>query len=131
MRHHTIRVLAPVCILLSLIIGFGAYTVSRLDKSAKDLGSHIDQIEAGIRSEHWEDTVRELDYVQEHWEKIGKAWATLLDHIEIDNIDDTLTRLSGHIEARDKSMALAESGALKQFILHIPKKESFRMENLF
>jgi len=124
------KVMLWISITSVLMIAFGIYTNHYLAASSQKLESHMMQLEYKTRSEDWKDAGENLAVAKKEWEKTKKVWSMLIDHFEIDNIDATLSRVSMYIESKDKSSALAEVSVLRQYVRHIPRKESFILENI-
>lgn len=118
-------------ILFLSIMCAGIYSISTLKSTASKLEDQIIRVEETAKTENWEAATNILSDTKLDWEKSEKSWAILLDHIEIDNIETSITRVEKFIETKNKSMALAEVATLKQYIKHIPEKESFNLKNIF
>ena len=127
----TIKTLALPAILLILVIGTSMFTLSILSKNALDLEQQINEIESYTVNKDWSSAEESLSIIEENWNKVEKTWAVLLDHMEIDNIDISLIKMAEYIKTKDSALALAEISALKQYVKHIPEKESFNLKNLF
>ncbi|MFZ5987632.1 MAG: DUF4363 family protein [Bacillota bacterium] len=128
---HTVKVLASLTILLALIIGSSFITNRTLHSTAQRLEDQINKIESSTINGDWNSAQKNLASIEEEWPRVEKTWTVLLDHIEIDNIDTALLRMSKYVETKNSSMALAEIAALRQFIKHIPEKESLSLKNIF
>lgn len=128
---NTIKTLALPAILLILVIGTSMFTLSILSKNALDLEQQINEIESYTVNKDWSSAEESLSIIEENWNKVEKTWAVLLDHMEIDNIDISLIKMAEYIKTKDSALALAEISALKQYVKHIPEKESFNLKNLF
>jgi hypothetical protein len=87
-------------------------------------------LEDYIISQNWEEAEKTLEKFHKNWDKISRTWAMLVDHYEIDNIELELSQLSSFINSKDKSLSLSRLSALKTLVKHIPKKESFILENI-
>jgi len=128
MRHA--KIIIPIVILFLLVIGSSIFATSTLTSSSKNLERQVSQIEDSAKDGSWDKAKESLASVENDWSKTEKVWTVLLDHIEIDNIDTTISRLSMFIEAKDKSLTLGEAAALKQYVKHIPEKDSFKLKNI-
>lgn len=128
---HSAKVIISIVVLLAVIFAFSAYASNLLATTSQDLESHVAKIEEHIKAEDWEKIDTPLESVEKQWKKTSRTWAILIDHFEIDNIDAALSRMSMFIEAKDRGPALAEAGILRQYIRHIPEKESMRLINIF
>lgn len=127
---HTIKIVISLILLILAIIIASIYSQTYLSRTSMKLEQNISKIEQGIRSDSWENVGSILEQTSEQWLKNKKAWAALIDHAEIDNIDETLSRMKEFIYAREASSALAEASALKLYFRHIPSKEVLSLENV-
>jgi len=125
-----LRIVVTLLVILAMVIGAGVWMVQALDKTADDLVKRIDQIEAQVRQEKWDEAERTLAGVRSRWAEMKRWWAVFLDHQEIDNIDFTLVRIGEYLWAEDEELALGEAAALKEMVRHIPEKEAVTLENI-
>lgn len=128
---HTAKILASLVILCTVIFGAATFTARVLSNDAERLESYINKVEQSAKNGDWAAAENSLSSIEEEWPKVEKTWTVLLDHIEIDNIDTSLLRMSKYVETRNVSMALAEITALRQYIKHIPEKETLTLKNIF
>lgn len=126
----TLKVFSSLIILLALIIGTGIYSSRTLASSSQRLEKHISQIEENAANGSWNKAKENLSYFEEEWSKTEKTWAILLDHVEMDNIDESVSKVAKFIETKDTSLTLGEVSTLKQYVKHIPEKESFNIKNI-
>ncbi len=119
-----------VIILLVIIILSGSLTLYYLNKSAEKLQSTVMEVSDSVSKKQWTSADEELRDFEDDWEKTKYFWAMLVDHFEIDNIDDAFNKSKKYVETQDESSALAELESLRHYILHIPRKEGFTMENV-
>lgn len=124
------NVTLAIVIVLAIIIG-GLFVSSSLNRTSARLETHILQMESRMRSNDWDAATESLVILKNDWDSVKGNWAMLIDHVEIDNIETTLSRLTEYISSHQSSMALAEASVLRQFVKHIPGKESFLLENIF
>lgn len=127
---HSFKVITSIFLLLAIIIGTGIFSTRILASTSDKLQQQIAEVENSIASENWEKAEESIKNVEINWKKTEKTWAILLDHFEIDQIDNTLSRLTKYIETQDKPLALAEAEAMKKYVEHIPEKETLRMKNV-
>lgn len=128
---HSMKIIISIAILLAVLIFSGVFTVNMLYKDAGIIESQINDIEELVKNEDWPRVKELLNQMEEKWSGTEKSWTMLVDHMEIDYIDISLTRLKSYIEAEDKTLALGEVGVLRQYVRHIPEKESFKLKNVF
>lgn len=128
-NSNTKIIILVACILLIIIIS-GALTLYYLNLTADKLEYDVKTACESVSKNQWEDAENQLNTFEHNWEKTKIGWAILLDHFEIDNIDNSFSKSRKYIESKDFSSALAELEALRQYILHIPQKEGFSIENI-
>lgn len=127
---HTFKILSTVTVLTAIVIGFCLYTLNTLESTSEILDDHINKIQSSLEVKDWDKAAEEMSKFEEKWSSTNITWAMLLDHLEIDNIDTSFTRLSKFIEARNLPLAMGEAAVLKQYVQHIPEKEGLRWQNI-
>lgn len=125
------RTIIVVAILLIVIILSGTLTLYYLGRSAGTLELSVDSAIQSVTDKQWTSAEKQLEEFNKNWDKTKYYWAMLVDHFEIDNIDDSFTKTQKYVESKDYSSSLAELEALKYYIMHIPEKEGFTLENIF
>lgn len=128
---HTAKILISIIIITALIIGASIFANRILINDAQSLEDKISHVQSSTEKEDWSTAETGLTSILDEWPKVESKWAVLLDHAEIDNIEDALIKVNEYIKAKDSSSALAELASLKNFINHIPKKEAFSLKNIF
>jgi len=128
-NSNTKVIILVACILIIIILA-GSLTLYYLDLSANKLEHSVKAACISVGDNQWDSAKKQLDAFENTWKKTKFGWAILLDHFEIDNIDNSFTKSKKYVESKDYSSALAELEALRQYILHIPQKESFSLENI-
>lgn len=128
-NSNTKAIILVVCLLLTIIIS-GSLTLYYFNLTASRLEYNVKAACDAVNDNQWDYAKNQLNAFEISWKKTKFGWAILLDHFEIDNIDNSFTKSKKYIESEDHSSALAELEALRNYILHIPKKESFSLENI-
>jgi len=122
-------IILVISILLIITIS-GILTLTYFNKTADKLEKTVISASEAIKANKWDHAASQLKSFEQSWEKTKFGWAILLDHFEIDNIDNSFTKSKKFVEAGDFSASLAELEALREYILHIPQKEKFTIENI-
>lgn len=128
---HTHKVIIALVLLAVAIGATSVYSFYVLRITSSKLEKEISAIEKSLQNNNWVSAGKNLEKMQKSWSKAKKAWTVMLDHSEIDNIDITLSRLSSYVKTKDLTLSLAETASLKQYIKHIPEKESTNISNIF
>ncbi len=129
MNSNTKTIIVIICLVLVIIIS-GLLSLYYLNISAGRLEKSVGSAGLSVSNEQWDEAGKQLKDFEQLWDKTKFGWAIMLDHFEIDNIDNSFTEAKKYVESRDYPSALAELEALRHYILHIPKRESFSLENI-
>ncbi|MDP4094120.1 MAG: DUF4363 family protein [Bacillota bacterium] len=127
---HTLKTISAVVLIIGIIVAAGIISNNAFSSVSDKLDTHITKIDEAATKENWSTAEESLNKMQVDWSKNEKFWAILVDHMEIDNIESTMSRLSKFIKSRDKSLTLGESALLHLYVKHIPQKESFNISNI-
>jgi hypothetical protein len=127
---HTAKILIFIAAIIALIFGSSIFTNHLLSTHAQSLEEKILKVEAHTREQKWEAAQTELAAIEKEWPKVENTWTILLDHSEIDNIDESLSKVSEYIKAKSAPLALAELATLKRYVKHIPEKEALSIKNV-
>lgn len=65
------------------------------------------------------------------WERYKKKWAMLIEHQEIDNIDEQIAKIRELLEQTNKDLLLSELSTLKFYIKHVEDMSLLKIENIF
>lgn len=128
---HTIKITISVFLILSLIVAGSIISSRTLENTSEKLQKHIVKVEEGATSGNWNMAKTNLDNIEKDWSKAEGVWTVLIDHTEIDNIENSLARMEKYINTEDRSLALGELSNLRQYVKHIPEKETFNIKNIF
>lgn len=128
-RDFLIPISLILASLLILLSGWGIYLL--LDKDSKNLLEPVQQILVSVENNSWEKTDEYLKKTNEIWERINTYWPLLINHKEMDQIEESINRLKSYLKQKDKTQSLAELYNLIYFIKHIPQKEAFNLQNIF
>lgn len=126
----TTKIIISIFLLIATIIGTEVFVNRTLKTTSVRLEEHISELENKTHSGNWHDAEIAMQSIEEDWKDIELLWSMLIDHFEIDNIDTALSKLSIYVKSKETSLALAEASTLKKYVLHIPQKESFSVENI-
>lgn len=130
MNKHIVKVSVALAVILIGIFLWGYYCNRILTETSKDIDTTAASLEKLIKDEKWTEADQLLTQMQDKWSKTEPKWAILIDHFEIDNIDNSMTRMSKYIEVKSSDDSLAELGALRKYVQHIPLKNALSIKNL-
>ncbi len=124
------KTIISIFLLTATIIGIEIYVNRTLKTTSARLEEHISELENKTRSGNWHDAEIAMQQIEKDWDEVESSWAILIDHFEIDNIDTAISKLSVYVKSKETSLALAEASTLKNYVRHIPQKESFSVANI-
>ncbi len=128
---HTAKIIISILIILSFILSASIIGANSLRATSDKLEGHIAEIEESTLSGNWDKAKENVDSIEKTWSKAEGTWTILLDHAEIDNIDNSLSRMKKYIDSQDRTLALGELANLHQYVKHIPQMESLNLRNIF
>lgn len=113
------------------IIIFAIFIQGYLEKSSEKLVNKIDELMSLVDIDKVSESIEIRDELQQNWDKTKYKWAALIDHEEIDNIEETMHRVEMLIgDPEEKIELLSELNKLGFYLEHIPERESFSLENI-
>jgi len=130
MNKHIFKVVIALSLIIILIFSWGYYCSKLLKTTSSGLDATAASLEDLVKSNKWEEADKKLSDIQKSWDKTEPKWAIMIDHFEIDNIDNSMVRMSKFVEEKSPDDALAELGALRKFIQHIPLKNALTIKNV-
>lgn len=126
MNRIVVSVLALILVIIISTIG-----VLSLNSSCKNLAENLDEVKQAAIDRDREKSIELTQKVTEIWEKEEKKVSLLVDHREIDEIEQTIKSLS--VYARQDNMEKLEekSSIAAERVRHIRDKEKLSPENIF
>ncbi len=128
-KIHLVPIALALLLAVFLLAGWGNYAL--LKKDAETLSDTAKKIQVSVQTGNWEEAEGHLTKTLKTWEKSKKYWPMLVNHREMDQIDEIINRLKSYLENQDSSMSMAELYNLIFYIKHIPEKESLNLRNIF
>ena len=125
------RVVPYVVVLFLLLTVFGVYNVYYLNKSSVIMDDVLSRLEKAVKMENWSEAEEILKVLENKWVKNKTYWSILINHNEVDNIEQSIERIKQYIRLQDLLEASAETAGLRRYFLHIPENERLTIENIF
>lgn len=126
-----VRLVAIMAVALVIFLGIGIYSEIWLSKTAQEISLEVASLEETIKNRKWDEAARLVENIHKKWSRIEDRWDIIVDHREMDEIDLALTRAIKFIETESFDLALAEVAVIQHMVLHIARKESIRVLNIF
>ncbi len=116
---------------LVLTIILGVFIQNILHKDADKMSQELYKLNEAVNNNNWKAASDQMNKINSVWKPIRPKWQALIDHMEVDRIDESFKRIRSLIAAEDYTECLAEIAVLKQTFLHIPEKEKVILSNIF
>lgn len=114
-----------------IIIVFAIFIQNYLQISSNKLVKKIEDLQILMDNDEIDEGLIIREELKDEWGETKKKWATLIDHNELDNIEETLRRIEVLIgKEEEKAELLSELNKVKFYLEHIPEREGFALENL-
>lgn len=121
----------PIIIILIigiLVTGYGS--LYYLSTSSQELLKLVEKIDEPLESDDWTKAEKATKDFLTHWEKQKDIWLLIIDHKEIDQIEEGISKLKAYIQAKEKGLAKGELVSIKHLVHHIPLKEALNLKNV-
>ncbi|HHY13314.1 MAG TPA: DUF4363 family protein, partial [Thermoanaerobacterales bacterium] len=92
------RVVPYVLILFILLTGYGVYNVYYLTKTSTVMDEILKELENVVIKEDWDMAEDQLNKFIKKWGENKTYWSVLINHSEIDNIEQSIERLKRYIK---------------------------------
>ncbi|MBE5812907.1 MAG: DUF4363 family protein [Clostridiales bacterium] len=116
---------------LIVVVILSIFIQKYLEKSSEILVEKIDELMEAVEDDKINESVGIREKIQEKWDDTQNKWAALIDHEEIDNIEETMHRIEMLIgDPEEKVELLSELNRLSFYLKHIPEREAFSIENI-
>ena len=123
--------------LLISIIGFiiliviSIFLQYYLEKSSDKLLIELNNLRVLVNENKIYESVMINEKLNQKWEETKSKWSALIDHQELDNIEEVMHRIEILIgEDEEKAELLSELNKLKFYFEHVPVREKFAIENI-
>jgi ABC-type transport system involved in cytochrome bd biosynthesis fused ATPase/permease subunit len=120
-----------IMLLLIVVLSFSAYMYKLTNDLSQDLSASLEQLKQAVEEGEWEKAAKDLQQLNRSWKKADAWWTPLMDHRELDNLDQTITRVSSFIQQRKQEEAFVEISVSRRLVEKIRERESLSMRNIF
>ncbi len=116
---------------LVVIIALGMFCQNILQNDADKLSLQLERLESNVGDKDWEKAESHVKQIDRTWKPTRFVWQILIDHAEVDRIDESLVRAKKYVSLKEQTDSLIEISVLRQMFLHLPEKEKPNIENIF
>jgi hypothetical protein len=116
---------------LVVFIVLTIFVQNNIQTSANRLDQEIKRIEKQLSIDSWQAAHEQLSRLASSWQRIKPFWSVLLNHREIDSIDQALVKTKKALLSKDLPATQIELGSLRHFLKHVPEREALNLVNVF
>lgn len=125
------RILLSMMAALGIFIGLSIWNQNVLKDTSQELTKQLEKTKIFVAEENWNAARQEFDAEKRIWSRHKKLWLILLDHDQVDDIDNSLFRIDEMIRIKERVQCLSDIAELKFYITDIADKEYLALSNIF
>ncbi|MDR3270116.1 MAG: DUF4363 family protein [Peptococcaceae bacterium] len=84
-----------------------------------------------LRLRQWEQLQQELQSLHIYWESRRNKMAVLLDHQDVNTLEDILLRLESYADSQADTLAFSEMASLRSMLKNMRERETISLYNIF
>jgi polyisoprenoid-binding protein YceI len=115
---------------LSLFLFLVSAAQRHLKQDAYALYTHLEAVHAAAEQKDWSLAQTAMESAQDQWQPSKERWKAIMDHMEVDRIEMSFTRVKAWITLEQQKDCLNELAALMQMLRHVPEKERLTLSNI-
>lgn len=122
-----------ICIVIIIvIIAFDVFIQNYIKDSSEEITSKLNTIREQVIAIETEkiDEINTKE-LRESWENRYKKLASVIEHDELEKVENSLTAIYSALESKEQSEAIVEVDKSIFILRHIKDKYRFRIENVF
>ncbi len=120
-----------IILLLAVILTFSMYMYHLTSEISEDLFSNLEELKKKVEEEQWSETALCLEDLSKNWNRADSWWTPLMDHRELDLLDQTIVRIEGLVRQYRREDALVEIKVAGRLIERVLERESVSIKNIF
>lgn len=121
--------IASIIIAVILVSG-SLFFVSSIERFSEKLSVDIEEMVSALEAEDYGAAGRLVENMEEYVDREKLNLAAILDHTQLDKIENDIAELKGFVECRVKHDAIAKCRVLDVQIRHMPKNHKVKIENI-
>lgn len=114
-----------------ILICAGIWEINYLNDSSQYVLSDVSYSKNAINNNNFALAKGHIKDIEETWNDIKPVWTMFVDHLEIDNVEESLLKYKVYIESENKEESLHYAEELDRAFRHIVEKQSVKTENVF
>lgn len=117
-------------ITVAILITFGCLEMSYLEKTSSYISSDLTYVRNGIINSDFELANNHMKQVEKTWNDMKQMWEMLIDHVEIDQIEDAMESFKVYVSNEEKAEAFVQYEILVRTFNHILESKRIMIENI-
>ncbi len=89
------------------------------------------QLQQIVEQEDWEKAEKEAEQLKDLWGRADASWTPIMDHRQVDRVDESFTRVFRLVELRIKDDLLLEITVARRQLLRLKDTEVPNLRNVF
>ncbi len=121
-----------VCAMLifCIVITGSVIYLKILGRDMEEICQCISELEDYAKKEDWNQCKDSAHELKSRWDGTKKWLMAVIDHREIDLIQEAICEVTGYCDAKDKDEILVKTGVLEMLFRHIPENEEVSLINI-
>ncbi len=96
-----------------------------------ELQSNMARVREAVEEEDWEKARQESDQLEELWARADATWTPVMDHRQVDRLDESLTRVFQLVRQREQKEVLLELAVASRLARRLKDTEVPNFRNVF
>ena len=96
-----------------------------------DLQDRLIGLQQIVEEEEWEKAEKEVEQLKEQWRRADTSWTPIMDHRQVDRVDESFTRVFRLVDLRKKDDLLLEITIVRRQLLRLKDTEVPNLRNVF
>lgn len=96
-----------------------------------DLQTGLGRLQQQVERENWKRAAGEADQLKNLWRRADSFWAPIIDHRQVDRVDEALTRVFRLVDLEIRDSLLVEISVARRQLLRLKDSETPKLRNVF
>ncbi len=96
-----------------------------------DLQDILNSLYQAVEEENWEDADKIVANMEEVWNRADRSWTPVMDHRQVDRVDESMTRVVHLVNIRSKDDLMVEIPLSRRLLKRLKDTEVPDLQNVF
>jgi len=96
-----------------------------------DLQEGLNRLQQQVEGEEWAKAREEAGQLKELWNRADSSWTPIMDHRQVDRVDEAFTRVFCLLELEQKEDLLLEIAVARRSLYRLKSTEAPNLRNVF